>query len=251
MKNTIIYAFSIVIAGALIGGALIYSKSPAGPGALVTPTAVTDEGKAAVLDIEEGDAVLGNPEAPVAIFNFSDFQCGFCGRHALTTEKAIIEKYVKTGKVKLVFRNFAFLGENSFFAAEAVECAKDQNKLWQFQDYLFANQDAGEQNAFTKDNLKKFAAALGLDSEQFNACLDSEKYAAKVKNSAKEGSKYGVISTPTNFIGKLPITVPDAVIKSVMSQSREYSYDLAGDAKLIIGAQPFSAFEETIEKLLK
>ncbi len=249
MKNTFIYAFSIVIAGALIGGALLYSKSPASPGALVTPT--PDAGKGAVLDIEEGDAVLGNPEAPVAIFNFSDFQCGFCGRHAMTTEKQIVEKYVKTGKVKMVFRNFAFLGENSFFAAEATECANDQDKFWKFHDYLFANQGAGEQSAFTRDNLKKIAGELGLDAEKFNACLDSGKYAEKVKNSAGAGRKYGVISTPTTFIGKLPITVPDSVVSSVMGQSRAYNYDLMDGAKLIIGAQPYSAFEEAIEKLLK
>lgn len=250
MKNTFIYAFSIVIAGALIAGALFYSKSPASPGALVTPT--PDVGKNVVLNIKEGEAVLGNPEAPVTIFNFSDFQCGFCGRHAMTTEKEILEKYVKTGKVKMVFRNFAFLGENSFFAAEASECANDQEKFWEFHDYLFSRLTGGEKVPFSKENLKKFAVELGLEAAEFNNCLDSGKYAAKIQNSAKEGSQYGVISTPTTFVGKLPINIPVSVIKSITGgQSREYNYDLADGAKLIIGAQPFSVFEETIEKLLK
>lgn len=250
MKNTLIYAFSIIIAGALIGGALFYSKSPATPGALVTPT--PDSGKGVILDIQEGDPVLGNPEAPITIFNFSDFQCGFCGRHAMTAEKEIIEKYVKAGKVKMVFRNFAFLGENSFFAAEATECAKEQDKFWGFHDYLFSRLTGGEKVPFSKENLKKFAVELGLDAVRFNDCFDSGKYATKIKNSAKNGSQYGVISTPTNFIGKLPITIPDSVIKSIRDgQSREYNYDLKDGAKLIIGAQPYSVFEEAIEKLLK
>jgi len=249
MKDTIVYAFSIVIAGALIGGAIFYSKSPASPGALVTPT--PDVSKSVVLDVGEGDAVLGNPEAPVAIFNFSDFQCGHCGRHAMTTEKQILEEYVKTGKVKMVFRNFAFLGEDSFFAAEATECAKEQDKFWEFHDYLFSRL-TGEKVPFSKENLKKFALELGLDADGFNGCLDAGKYAAKIQNSAKDGQKYGVISTPTNFIGKLPIAIPGSVIKSITGgQSREYNYDLEGGAKLIIGAQPFETFKEAIENLLK
>ncbi|MDP1629599.1 MAG: thioredoxin domain-containing protein, partial [bacterium] len=164
MKNTFVYAFSIIVAGALIAGALFYSKSPAQPGALVTPP---PESAGIALDIEEGDPVLGNPAAPITIFNFSDFQCGFCGRHAMTTEKQIIEKYVKTGKVKMVFRNFAFLGEASFFAAEATECANEQDKFWEFHDYLFSRQSGEGQSPFSKDNLKKFAAELGLNAEKF------------------------------------------------------------------------------------
>lgn len=251
MKNTIIYALSIIIAGALIAGALIYSKNPPSPAALVTPTPTSDSGKGVVLDIEEGDSVLGNPDAPVAVINFSDFQCPFCGRHVVTTEKQIVEKYVKTGKVKLVFKNFAFLGQESVWAGEAAECAKEQDKFWPFHDYLFSHQNGENQGAFSKDNLKKMAVEVGLKADKFNACLDSGKYKDKIQASAQQNSKYGVISTPTTFIGKLPIIIPDSVLQSIRSQSRQYDYDLKDGAKLIIGAQPFSVFEETIEKLLK
>jgi protein-disulfide isomerase len=248
MKNTIVYAFSIIVAGALIAGALYY-RAPSQPAAVVTPT--PDSGPTVVLNIDKDDSVLGNPDAPITVINFSDFQCPFCGRHVTTTEKQIVDKYVKTGKVKLVFRNFAFLGQESVWAGAAVECAKEQDKFWQMHDYLFSHQNDENQGAFSKDNLKKLAADAGLDTAKFNVCFDSGKYEAKVQSSAQESSKYGVISTPTTFIGKMPITIPDSVLKSLKNQDRAYDYDLKDGAELIIGAQPYSTFEETIEKLLK
>ncbi len=104
---------------------------------------------------------------------------------------------METGKVRFGYFNFAFLGEESQWAAEAAECAGDQNAFWQFHDYLFAHQNGENRGAFSKDNLKKFAADMGLDTATFNTCLDSGKYTQLVTNQTNLARQLGVQSTPT------------------------------------------------------
>ncbi len=89
------------------------------------------------------------------------------------------------------------MGDESQWAAEAAECAGDQNAFWQFHDYLFTHQNGENQGAFSKDNLKKFAADMGLDTTTFNTCLDSGKYTQFVENQTNIGRQLGVQSTPT------------------------------------------------------
>ena len=105
---------------------------------------------------------MGNKNAKVTIIEFADFQCPFCERFFKDAESNIIKDYVNSGKVKFAFRHYAFLGQESNFAAEASECANEQGKFWEFHDYLFKNQQGENQGAFTKDKLKGFAATLGL-----------------------------------------------------------------------------------------
>jgi cyclophilin family peptidyl-prolyl cis-trans isomerase len=110
------------------------------------------------------------------------------------------EKYIKTGQLKLVYRYMAFLGQESQWAAEAAECAAEQGKFWDYHDKLFASQNGENQGAFSQDNLKKFAADLKLDTAKFNQCLDSGKYADKIKQSNDAAGQLGVNSTPTILI---------------------------------------------------
>jgi protein-disulfide isomerase len=109
-------------------------------------------------------------------------------------------QYIATGKVRVIYRNFPLIGAESEEAAQAAECAGDQNKFWVYADYLFAHQEGENQGAFTKANLENFAARLGLNSEAFNACLDSGKYGGKVTQEQAEGVQRGVVATPTFFI---------------------------------------------------
>jgi protein-disulfide isomerase len=117
----------------------------------------------------------------------------------------------------------AILGEESQWAAEASECASEQNKFWEYHDKLFDSQNGENQGAFSKDNLKKFAAELGLDTTQFNQCLDSSKYALEVQEQTQSGQQLGVSSTPTFVINGVPV----------------------------VGAQNFTAFQQIIEAQLK
>jgi len=99
--------------------------------------------------------------------------------------------------VRFGYFNFAFLGDESQWAAEAAECAGDQNAFWQYHDKLFASQNGENQGTFSKDNLKKFAADLGLDTTTFNNCLDTGKYTKLVQDQTNIGHSIGVSSTPT------------------------------------------------------
>jgi protein-disulfide isomerase len=107
-------------------------------------------------------------------------------------------------------------------AAEASECAADQDKFWEYHDKLFASQNGENRGAFNDDNLKKFAVDLGLDAQAFNTCLDSDKYAQLVQEQTQLAQQMGVQSTPSFLINGQPV----------------------------IGAQDFSAFQKVIEQLL-
>lgn len=213
---------SIIVAGALIAFAVLYSN---GGMKQIESKEIADAGgaiaeKAALYD--DSDPFLGNPDAPVTIVEFSDFQCPFCGRFFKTVEPRIIEKYVKTGKVKFVYRDFAFLGEESEWAGIAAECSHEQGKFWEYHDYLFNHQQGENGGAFSKANLKRFAGAVGLDTAAFGACLDSDKYLDEVRKDSSDGRSLGVSGTPTNFI----------------------------NGKAVVGALPFEEFARVIEEEL-
>ena len=146
--------------------------------------------------------VLGSPDAPVTIVAYSDFQCPYCAQAALGPMRQIEEDYLATGKAKLVFKHFAFEGEESVWAAQAAECAAEQNRFWDYHDMLFLNQ---RRVAFTTENLKGFARELGLDTASFNVCLDLEKHAEKVAADRAEGQRRGVTGTPTFYVGQTQI----------------------------------------------
>lgn len=135
----------------------------------------------------------------------------------------IDENYVTSGSVRFGYWNFAFLGEESQWAAEAAECAADQNKFWEYHDKLFTSQNGENQGAFAKENLKKFAAEIGLDSGQFNQCLDSGKHTELVQADTALAQQIGVQSTPSFLVNGSPL----------------------------VGAVPFEQFQNLIEPALK
>jgi protein-disulfide isomerase len=145
--------------------------------------------------------VLGSPDAPVTIVAYSDFQCPYCAQAALGPMRQIEEDYLATGKAKLVFKYFAFEGEESILSAQAAECAAEQNRFWDYHDMLFLNQRV----PFTSENLKAFARELGLDTASFNGCLDLETHAEKVAADRAEGQRRGVTGTPTFYVGQTQI----------------------------------------------
>jgi protein-disulfide isomerase len=104
---------------------------------------------------------------------------------------------VDTGKVRFGYFNFAILGNESQWAAEAAECASDQDAYWEYHDYLFSHQNGENQGAFSQENLKGFAADMGLDTATFNTCLDSGKYTQLIINQSNIAHQLGVSSTPT------------------------------------------------------
>jgi len=167
---------------------------------------------------------LGDPNAPVKITEFADFQCPYCEQFYQNTEQQVIDTYVATGKVYFVYRSVgAWIGPQSQSAAEAAYCAGDQNKFWQYHDMLFDNQTGENVGDFTDTHLTTFAQDLGLDMTAFNACYTSGKYASRVAQDAKDATAAGLTGTPGFAInGKVVLT----------------------------GALPFASFQTTIEKAL-
>lgn len=162
----------------------------------------------------------GSETAPITIVELSDFQCPYCRKFWQETLPRIEEAHIKTGQVRFVYRHFAILGEHSVAAAQAAECAGEQRKFWEYHDKLFAGQGPF---AFTKQNLQRYAKALGLDTVAFAQCLDSGRYVQKVEGETEVGTMLGVRGTPAFFI----------------------------NGRLLVGAHPYENFQRLIEEELK
>lgn len=143
---------------------------------------------------------LGQADAPVALLEWGDYQCPGCGIFAREVEPRLIEEYVEPGLATFEFRNFSFLGEESFRAAEAAYCAADQGAFWHYHDTLFLNQRGENQNAYSDVRLKEIARVLDLDTTAFNECLDSGEKRAAVEQSSADARAAGVNSTPSLFV---------------------------------------------------
>ncbi len=151
----------------------------------------------------DDDPVKGKADAPVTIIEFSDFQCPFCAKFYKETLPSIDSQYIKTGKVKLVFRDFPLssIHQTAQKAAEAGECAHEQGKFWEMHNKIFDNQES-----LSVDNLKKWAADLGLDTTKFNSCLDSGKYESEVEDDVEDAQAAFVSGTPSFFVNGVAVS---------------------------------------------
>ncbi|OHA01027.1 MAG: hypothetical protein A3C11_00945 [Candidatus Sungbacteria bacterium RIFCSPHIGHO2_02_FULL_49_12] len=223
--NNLLVPGAIIVAGVLIALAVLYSggfRSPSNAGGGKPADGGTaGAGQKTNAEIASDGPALGSPDAPVVVVEFSDFQCPFCGKFHQEVEQKLLNDYVKTGKVQFVYRNFAFLGPESVDAAAAALCANDQGKFWLYHDYLFSHQQGENQGAFAKDKLKSFAAAIGLNTSQFNSCFDSQKYTEKVNKDKADAVALGVNATPTTFVNGVQIqgAVPYAQFKQAVDQA--------------------------------
>ena len=112
----------------------------------------------------------------------------------------LVQEYVNPGKVRYVFKYFPFLGEESYYAAEASECASDQGKFWEYHDLLFSRWRGEGVGTFLPDKLKGYAAEMALDSDAFSACLDTRRHEPTVLADKRDGAQAGVKYTPTLFL---------------------------------------------------
>jgi protein-disulfide isomerase len=188
---------------------------PTGPGAHVTV---------------DGAPTKGDKDARVTLVEFSDYQCPFCGRFYRETWPEIDRDYVKTGKVKYVFRDFPLEGlhPQALKAAEAAHCAGEQGKYWAMHDRLFDGQAALEDK-----DLAQHAGAVGADVTRFEQCLQSGRYTAQVRQSLQDGVQLGVSGTPTFIVG---LSEPgSSTIKA---------------AAILRGAQPYSSFKQALDSVV-
>jgi protein-disulfide isomerase len=211
-------AFSLLEVPVLqFAGALLISAS------LLNPSA--QDGRTVSVD---DDPVLGDANAPVTIIEFSDYQCEFCRLFWRNTFGRLKREYIDTGKVKLVFRDFPqSIHPEAQAAALAAECADDQGKYWEYHDKVFSEQvSRGKDREVVRvrrDDLKKWAADIGLEAAEFNQCLDSRKHRKEVDADRDAGEAAGVKGTPVFFINGRPL----------------------------VGAYPFDAFQKIIDEELQ
>lgn len=172
--------------------------------------------------LADDDVFKGSEDAPVTIVEFSDFQCPFCRKHYTQTMPQLEQDYISTGKVKYVYRDFPLsFHPGAQSAAEAGECAEEQDKFWEYHDKIFDEQNKQGSGTvqFTVTDLKQWAADIGLDTGKFNECLDSGKYTQEVKKDFADGGAAGITGTPGFII----------------------------NGKSLVGAQPYSVFQQIIE----
>lgn len=155
----------------------------------------------------DNDPFIGSKNAPITIIEFSDFECSFCKIFFDNVLNEIKINYVDSGKVKFVYRDFPItaIHPNAEKAAEAANCAFEQNKFWEYHDLLFENQNNWISGNNTSSEFKKYSSMVGLDEEQFNLCIDSNKFAEEISNDIQDGWEAGVEGTPTLFINGIKI----------------------------------------------
>lgn len=173
---------------------------------------------------------LGPASAPLTIEVWSDFQCPACGAFARQIEPLLIDEYIRPGQVRLVYRDFAFLGQESIDAAIGARCAARSGRFWQFHDYLFANQEGENQGAFSQARLEAIASAVGLDLATFRACQDDQSVAQTVTAERSAGQALPVSSTPTLVVGdEVIVGVPSwADLKAAIEQQLAQPVGLTG-----------------------
>lgn len=201
------------------------SGGSAGTGGTIAPTVQPGTTGSVKVQIEDNDPVLGDPDAGISIVEFSDFQCPFCARSAsgaLTDFRN--SEYFKNGDVNLVYKQFPLSSIHPFAqnAGEASLCAQDQGKFWEYHDTLFANQ-----GSLDDASLKAYAAQLGLDTGEFDSCLDGDekkdevlKETAQAQAAGGRGTPYFVIVNNDNgntqtVSGAVPWTNFEAAISSL------------------------------------
>ena len=179
----------------------------------------------------DNDPIIGNPEAPITIIEFSDFQCPFCARFHVQTLPLLLEQYIEKNKVKLVFRDFPIqsIHPNALPASVAAECANEQGKFREMHDMLFEKQNEWNKKETTEamNLFIQYSAEIQLDQERFDSCLIGAKYVEEIRKDLEDGRNYGVSGTPGFFVGN----------------------DDIGYVELK-GAQPFDSFKKVIDTQL-
>ena len=242
-KRDLFLPISILVAALFIGGTIVFStlyrgaNAPAAPGGgannnagnAVAATSTTVSA-AQAMTLGPRDAILGSANAPVTLIEYGDYQCPYCGQFFSETEPQIIQNYVNTGKVRFVFRDFAFLGPESTAASEAAQCAEDQNKLWAYHDALYSAKVADDEKGgqeddgfFTTAEFLKLAQQTGLNIATFTSCINKNTDAGIVAQEKIDATAAGINSTPTFLI----------------------------NGTMLEGAQPYSVFQQALNSALQ
>lgn len=197
----IVAVIAVILAALLIAPSINRALTPVGEVIPVTPMP-RPEG--------EGTA-LGNPDAPVRIEVFEDFQCPACKSYSEAVEPEVVANYVESGQVYYIYRHYPFLDDRSASresdqSANASMCAAEQGRFWDYHDILFANWNGENQGAYADKRLVAFAESLGLDMNQFNACFEQNRYQDEIQADTSAAVQYGATGTPSIFVNGVQVT---------------------------------------------
>lgn len=256
---------SIVLAGLLISGSILYSNNllikrlaRTGTTTAGTQTAAGTgsgaqqfESKVVDIKIREDAPKIGSNKGDVTFVEFSDFQCPYCQRFVQEAYGQIKSKYADSGKIKFLFQHYPLpFHQNAQKAGEAAECANKLGKFSQYHDILFAKGKADGTGLNIAD-LKAYAQEAGLNASSFNQCLDSGEKADIVKADMQLGQSLGVSGTPSMLIMKNDdMTMDVGFIMNELQQNKSV-ITLPNGNIFIVGAQPLTVFEQSIEAVLK
>lgn len=231
ISNSGVNPWLLLVVGLLLGGAAGFYLHP-----IITPQTAPDtrplagiESSDQINEPEPHRAVMmaviagarhfyGDSNAPITLVEFGDFNCGYCGRWAHEVLPQIDEKYIQTGKVRMAYVHFPILGADSMTAAEASECAGQQDKFWEYHDIVYAHQGVG----FTPENLSALAGQIDLDTAVFDECLANFADRESLDGDISLSQVMGVRGTPAFLVNGIPLA----------------------------GAYPYEDFERLIEGIL-
>ncbi len=188
-----------LLVGIIVLSGFLKSSAPVGEFTVITPKAHPQV---------DGTA-MGDPNAPVRIDVFEDFQCPACQYYSDEIEHQVIDNLIITGQVYYVFHNYPFLDDRaatkeSDQAANASMCAADQERFWDYHQMLYANWNGENQGNLSDKRLTAFAEALGLDMDKFNSCFKANQFKDQINADLQAGQEMGAQGTPSVFVnGKI------------------------------------------------
>ncbi len=192
----------VAVVAALVGVSLVGGKSSSSSPASTT-VANGPKNTALLAGIPQHGDTLGSPKAPVTLVEYADMQCPYCAEYARNTLPTLIREYVRTGKVKMVFRGLEFVGPDSDVALRAVYAAGQQNKFWNYSHLMFENQGTENTGWVTEDLIKAIGEAVpGLDVQKMLAARQNQLVTDAIAVSGQRGQFDGVNHTPWFEVGK-------------------------------------------------
>ncbi len=200
---------------------------PSGVTPVPTPTAIPDDPPVSQPALSDNPRVQGAPDAPITVVEFSDFQCPFCASFAREVRPLIEERYVRTGKVRFVYRDFPLISihPGALLAAHIANCAGEQGAFWQMHARIFEGTTRREWSSGDANDFRTFlryAEELGLDAGEVQQCVESDRYGAQIQEDILAAQQAGIRSTPSFLI----------------------------NGQLLVGTQPFEVWEQIFERIL-
>ncbi len=260
---------AILIAGAIIAGAVIWSKAPASPSKIADSK--TSSLETSLRPVSADDHILGSPNAKIKIVEYSDPSCPFC-KVFHNTMKKVMTEYGASGNVAWVYRHYpldkpgangSILHPNAGIESQAFECAADQggnDAFWKYTNRLYEitpSVTGDAPNGLDRKQLPVIAKFAGLDVDEFNNCLATEKFKEKVESDFTDGVNIGIQGTPSSVIvldKAFPVSVKEklmAIYEPYKDSNGQYPISLSSDSKMVMlgGAMPIEVMRATIELL--